>query len=148
MQTVKSSYGKGVHLVAPSSRKQYLLTCPPCKTYNVFDLCHHALAASGIVMEYLMEVVKKFEKKKKLIIFVYRAYKPTLTVSQLGMKKNEISKPNSKRLEKNDGRFMKTSCSAGGIETSENYNTRTPLSNCSESRSEIITFVTKFTNEK
>ena len=64
MQTVKSSYGKGVHLVAPSSRKQYLLTCPPCKTYNVFDLCHHALAASGIVMEYLMEVVKKFEKKK------------------------------------------------------------------------------------
>ena len=33
----------------------------------MFDLCHHALAASadiGIVMEYLMEVVKKFEPKK------------------------------------------------------------------------------------
>ena len=77
-----------------------------------------------------------------------KAYKPTLTVSQLGMKKNKISKPNSKRLEKNDGRFMKTTYSAGGIETSENYNTRKPLSNCSESRSEIITFVTKFSNEK
>ena len=34
----------------------------------MFDLCHHALAASadiGIVMEYLMEVVKKFEQKKQ-----------------------------------------------------------------------------------
>ena len=34
----------------------------------MFDLCHHALAASadiGIVMEYLMEVLKKFEKKKR-----------------------------------------------------------------------------------
>ena len=72
MQTVKSSYGKGAHLVTPSSRNQYLLACPPCKTYNVFDLCHHALAASGIVMEYLMEVVKEFEKKK-LIIFVYKS---------------------------------------------------------------------------
>ena len=99
-------------------------------------------------MEYLMEVVKKFEKKKNSSYLFTKAYKPTLTVSQLGMKKNEISKPNSKRPEKNDGRFMKTTCSAGGIETSENYNTRTPLSNCSESRSEIITFVTKFSNEK
>ena len=34
----------------------------------MFDLCHHALAASadiGIVMEYLMDVLKKFEKKSK-----------------------------------------------------------------------------------
>ena len=34
----------------------------------MFDLCHHVLAASadiGIVMEYLMDVLKKFEKKKK-----------------------------------------------------------------------------------
>ena len=47
----------------------------------MFDLCHHALAASadiGIVMEYLMEVVKKFEKKKQkkkrktIIIFDYK----------------------------------------------------------------------------
>ena len=33
----------------------------------MFDLCHHVLAASadiGIVMEYLMDVLKKFEKKK------------------------------------------------------------------------------------
>ena len=32
---------------------------------------------------------------------------------------------------------MKTAASAGGIETSENYNTQTPLSNCSESSAEI-----------
>ena len=34
----------------------------------MFDLCHHVLAASadiGIVMEYLMDVLKKFEKKKQ-----------------------------------------------------------------------------------
>ena len=63
--TVKSSYGPKPHLVTPSSRNRYLLTCP-CKTYNMFDLCHHALAASGdigIVMEYLMEFVKKLEQK-------------------------------------------------------------------------------------
>ena len=73
----------------------------------MFDLCHHALAASadiGIVMEYLMEVVKKFEKKKqkkkeKLSSYsITNAYKSTLTVSQLGQRKNEINKPNSKRL--------------------------------------------------
>ena len=67
MRTVKSSYGPKPHLVTPSSRNRYLLTCP-CKTYNMFDLCHHALAAStdiGIVMEYLMKVVKKFEQKSK-----------------------------------------------------------------------------------
>ena len=73
----------------------------------MFDLCHHALAASadiGIVMEYLMEVVKKFEKKKqkkkeKLSSYsITNAYKSTLTVSQLGKRKNEINKPNSKRL--------------------------------------------------
>ena len=45
----------------------------------MFDLCHHALASSadiGIVVEYLMEVVKKFEqkklKKKKITIFDYK----------------------------------------------------------------------------
>ena len=73
----------------------------------MFDLCHHALAASadiGIVMEHLMEVVKKFEKKKqkkkeKLSSYsITNAYKSTLTVSQLGKRKNEINKPNSKRL--------------------------------------------------
>ena len=66
MGTVKSSYGPKPHLVKPSRRNQYLLTSP-CKTYNMFDLCHHALAASadiGVVMVYLMEVVKKFEQKK------------------------------------------------------------------------------------
>ena len=34
----------------------------------MFDLFHHALAASahiGTVMEYIMEVVKKFEQKKQ-----------------------------------------------------------------------------------
>ena len=66
MGTVKSSYGPKPHLVTPSSRNGYLLTSP-CKTYNMFDLCHHALAAGadiGVVMVYLMEVVKKFEQKK------------------------------------------------------------------------------------
>ena len=109
----------------------------------MFDLCHHALAASadiGIVMEYLMEVVKKFEQKKQKKLSSYsitNAYKPTLTVNQLGKKKNEFNKPNSKRLQKNDGSFMKTAASAGRIETSENYNTQTPSSNCSESSVEI-----------
>ena len=35
--------------------------------YSMFDLFHHVLTARadiGIVMEYLMEVVKKFEPKK------------------------------------------------------------------------------------
>ena len=32
---------------------------------------------------------------------------------------------------------MKTTASAGRIETSENYNTQTPSSNCSESSAEI-----------
>ena len=64
---IKISYGPKPHLVTPSSWNWYLLTCP-CKTYNIFDICYHALAASadiGIVMEYLMEVVKKFEQKKQ-----------------------------------------------------------------------------------
>ena len=42
--------------------------------YNMFDLCHHALASSadiGIVVEYLMEVVKKFEQKNKKIIIIF-----------------------------------------------------------------------------
>ena len=109
----------------------------------MFDLCHHALAASpdiGTVMEYLMEIVKKFEQKKQKKISSYsitNAHKSTLTVSQLGKKKNEISKPNSKRLKKTDSFFMKTTGSAGSIETSEDYNTRTPSSNCSESSAEI-----------
>ena len=64
---------------------------------------------------------------------ITNAYKSTLTVNQLGKKKNEIIKPNSKRLKKNDGSFMKTVASAGRIETLENYNTQTPSSNCSES---------------
>ena len=142
MRTVKSSYGPKPHLVTPSSRNQYLLTCP-CKTYNMFDLCRHALATSadiGIAMEYFMEVVKKFEQKKQKKVSSYsitNAYNSTLKVSQLGKKKNEISKPNSKRLKKTDGFFMKTTGSAGSIETSENYNTRTPSSNCSESSAEI-----------
>ena len=140
MRTVRSSYGAIPHLVTPSSRNRYLLTCP-CKTYNMFDLCHHALAASadiGIVMEYLMEVVKKFEQKKQKKLSSYsitNAYKPTLTVNQLGKKKNEFNKPNSKRLKKNDDFFMKTAASAGRIE--KNYNTQTPSSNCSEYSAEI-----------
>ena len=55
MRTVKSSYGPKLHLVTPSSRNRYLLTCP-CKTYNMFDLCHHALVVIAdieIVMECL-----------------------------------------------------------------------------------------------
>ena len=71
----------------------------------MFDLCHHVLAASadiGIVMEYLMEVLKKFEKKKqKKKVSSYsitNAYKSTLTVRQLGKKNNQINKPNSERL--------------------------------------------------
>ena len=72
----------------------------------MFDLCHHVLAASadiGIVMEYLMDVLKKFEKKskKKKKVSSYsitNAYKSTLTVRQLGKKNNQINKPNSERL--------------------------------------------------
>ena len=73
----------------------------------MFDLCHHVLAASadiGIVMEYLMDVLKKFErkkqkKKKKVSSYsITNAYKSTLTVRQLGKKNNQINKPNSERL--------------------------------------------------
>ena len=70
----------------------------------MFDLCHHVLAASadiGIVMEYLMEVGKKFEQKKQKKLSshsITNACKSTLTVSQLGKKKNEFKKPNSERL--------------------------------------------------
>ena len=84
-----------------------------------------------------MEVVKKFEQKKLSSYSITNAYKSTLTVSQLGKKKNEINKFNSERLKKNDSSFMKTAASAGRIETSENYNTQTPSSNCSESSAEI-----------
>ena len=62
----------------------------------MFDLFHHALAASahiGTVMEYIMEVVKKFEQKKqkskkqkKSSYSITNAYKSTLTLSQLGKK--------------------------------------------------------------
>ena len=60
----------------------------------MFDLFHHALAASadiGTAMEYIMEVVKKFEqkkqkKKKKSSYSITNAYKSTLTLSQLGKK--------------------------------------------------------------
>ena len=83
MQTVKSSYGPKPHLVTPSSRNRYLLTCP-CEMCSMFDLFHHVLTARadiGIVMEYLMEAVKKFEPKKTktttttkktIIIFDYK----------------------------------------------------------------------------
>ena len=59
----------------------------------MFDLFRHALVASadiGTVMEYIMEVVKKFEqkkqKKKKSSYSITNAYKSTLTLSQLGKK--------------------------------------------------------------
>ena len=61
----------------------------------MFDLCHHALAASTdirIVMEYLMEVVKKFEQKKQKKLSSYlikNAYKSTLTISQLGKRRTK-----------------------------------------------------------
>ena len=61
----------------------------------MFDLCHHALAASadiGIVMEYLMDVVKKFAQKKQKKLSSYSitiASKSTLTVSQLGKKEGK-----------------------------------------------------------
>ena len=59
----------------------------------MFDLCHHALAASadiGIVMEKLMEVVKKSEQKKQKKLLSYsitNAYKSTLTVRLLGKRR-------------------------------------------------------------
>ena len=61
----------------------------------MFDLCHHALAASadiGIVMEYLMDVVKKFAQKKQKKLSSYsitNASKSALTVSQLGKKEGK-----------------------------------------------------------
>ena len=69
-QTVKRSCGPKPYLLTPSSRNRYLLTCP-CKTYNMFHDASAASADIGIVMEYLMEVVKKSEqeKQKNLIIF-------------------------------------------------------------------------------
>ena len=60
----------------------------------MFDLCHHVLAASadiGIVMEYLMDVLKKFEKKakkkkKSVIIFDYKRVQVNLDSTSTGKK--------------------------------------------------------------
>ena len=55
----------------------------------MFDLCHHVLAASadiGIVMEYLMDVLKKFEKKKSIIIFDYKRIQVNLDSTSTGKK--------------------------------------------------------------
>ena len=62
----------------------------------MFDLCHHVLAASadiGIVMEYLMDVLKKFEKKKQkkkknksVIIFDYKRIQVILDSTSTGKK--------------------------------------------------------------
>ena len=61
----------------------------------MFDLCHHVLAASadiGIVMEYLMDVLKKFEKKtkkkkkKSIIIFDYKRIQVNLDSASTGKK--------------------------------------------------------------
>ena len=82
--------------------------------------------------------MSKRSKKKKLSSYsITKAYKSTLRVSQLEKKNNENNWPNSKRLKKNNGSFMSTAASVGGIETSENYNTQTPSSNCLGSSAEI-----------
>ena len=59
----------------------------------MFDLFHHALAASahiGTVMEYIMEVVKKFEqkkqKKKKIVIFDYKRIQVNPDIKSTGKK--------------------------------------------------------------
>ena len=101
----------------------------------MFDLCHHALAVYADIdncygMSH-MEVVKKFERKKQKKNY-HRIRLQTHT-SQLRKKKNEINKLDSK----NNGSFIKTAASAGRIETSENDNTRTRSSYCSESSAEI-----------
>ena len=96
-RTIKISYGTKPHLVTPSSWNRCLLTCP-CKTYKMFDICHHALASSadllwievlncyGISHGSCQEIwAKKTKKNEKLSSYwITNAYKPTLTVSQLG----------------------------------------------------------------
>ena len=60
----------------------------------MFDLFHHALAASadiGTAMEYIMEVVKKFEqkkqkKKKKIVIFDYKRIQVNPEIKSTGKK--------------------------------------------------------------
>ena len=60
----------------------------------MFDLFRHALVASadiGTVMEYIMEVVKKFEqkkqkKKKKIVIFDYKRIQVNPDIKSTGKK--------------------------------------------------------------
>ena len=58
----------------------------------MFDLFHHALAASadiGTAMEYIMEVVKKFEQKKqkkKIVIFDYKRIQVNPDIKSTGKK--------------------------------------------------------------
>ena len=62
----------------------------------MFDLFRHALVASadiGTVMEYIMEVVKKFEqkkqkkkKKKKVVIFDYKRIQVNPDIKSTGKK--------------------------------------------------------------
>lgn len=80
----------------------------------MFDICHHVLAASldiGTAIEIShgsckeirgkTTTTKKKQQKKKLIIFDNKCIQ--VNPGQQGKKKNEISKPNSKRLKKKDG---------------------------------------------
>ena len=96
-QTVKSSNGIQPLIVTPSTRNSSILTCT-CRTHHLFEFCHHTLALSSdnnIIFEYIPEVVKKLELKKKArkpMVSITNVLNSSLTISQKEKNKNEIKK--------------------------------------------------------
>ena len=85
-QTVKSSNGIQPLIVTPSTGNRDILTCT-CRTHHLFELCQHTLAVSAdnnILFEFISEVLKKLELKKKAkkpMISITNALNSTLTIS-------------------------------------------------------------------
>jgi len=77
---------------SPAPKNRNLLICS-CQNHHLFDFCQHSLAASAdnnICFEYMTEVVKKFElkkKNKKPMASLTNALNSTLTINQKGKKK-------------------------------------------------------------
>ena len=96
-RTVKNSNGIQPLIVAPSTKNRDILTCT-CKTHHLFEFCQHTLAVSAdnnIIFEYMSEVVKKLELKKKAkkpMVSITNTLNSTLTMSQKGKKKMKLKK--------------------------------------------------------
>ena len=97
MRTVKSTYGRQPQIIAPTARNPDYLTSK-CRTFIMFDLCHHTLAVSvdlNIVLNFMNEVIKKLKQKvkqKRPMCNLTAAIESSLNVTQKGKRKNEITR--------------------------------------------------------